>query len=461
MSFLDYIKNFLNLNKNGTQIIAKDLDKIYGNNDAFEVGLYHDKVPVSGKTVVIQINGVEYKRDTDDNGIAKLNIGLQPGKYYTTVSFAGDDIYKRCSGSAVVYVNPVLKASDLTMDYGNGKFEVKTVSSDGSALVNVPVTLSVNGKDYVRSSDGNGVASLKIGLNPGSYPIRISSVNVTGNKTITVKKLSTRMEGTDMVKAFSDKGTYQCAVYDRVGRVAGEVVISVNGKDYVRSADSEGLYKLNIGLQPGDYKIIANFNGDLTHVGSSVTNTIKVNADPEKPKCSNPYSSSPFHLTQGGGMLGQKTAYSCGPHSLMQAYYNLTGIDTSETELMRACGTTTAGTGHPGLQTGLAYLNKKYGTNITMEWKDFSDIGYTKLGELLCDSDSTIFWHELYRGQWGHYSLANKINTNTSLFNVLNSLGSRCSYPAYCGYQETRGFSTQKSYWGGISQPSICILRKR
>ena len=45
--------------------------------------------------------------------------------------------------------------------------------------------------------------------------------------------------------------------------------------------------------------------------------------------------------------------------------------------------------------------------------------------------------------------------------NILNSLGNKCSPPAYCGYQESRKFATQKSYWSGINQPSICILRKR
>ncbi|WP_299523216.1 hypothetical protein [uncultured Methanobrevibacter sp.] len=164
-----------------------------------------------------------------------------------------------------------------------------------------------------------------------------------------------------------------------------------------------------------------------------------------------------FLLRQGCGNLGQCTPYDCGPHALMQSYYNLTGINVSEKTLMSACGTTTAGTSHQGLATGLSWLNRKYGTKITMEWKNFSDIGWDGLDKLLNGKDTTIFWHELYRNKYGHYSLANRIGDN---LNVLNSLGNRCNYPAYCGYQETRSRNTQRSYWNGISQKSICILRR-
>lgn len=165
-----------------------------------------------------------------------------------------------------------------------------------------------------------------------------------------------------------------------------------------------------------------------------------------------------YLLTQGCNNLGQCNSYNCGPHSLMQGYYNLTGIHINELTLASACGTTTAGTSHQGLATGLAWLNKKYNTNITIEWKNFSDLGWTELQKLIDDPNTSVFWHELYRNKWGHYSFANHV---TGSLNVLNSLGSKCRSPAYCGYQERRSQSTQRSYWRGISQKSICILKRR
>ena len=51
-------------------------------------------------------------------------------------------------------------------------------------------------------------------------------------------------------------------------------------------------------------------------------------------------------------------------------------------------------------------------------------------------------------------------SVNGNNVTVLNSLGSRCSKPAYCGYIETRSKSNQLSYMRGISQPSVAILTK-
>ena len=172
-----------------------------------------------------------------------------------------------------------------------------------------------------------------------------------------------------------------------------------------------------------------------------------------KNKTPEPYKLYPYLTTQGGGKLGQKCGYSCGPHSLMQAIYRLTGIELSESELMAVCGTTSSGTGHDGLATGLAWLNRKYGYNLKMTWKNFSDIGWEELQRLM--NTGAVFFHLLYRNQWGHYEVA---RTNT--LEVLNSLGSYCSYPAYCGYIENRSRSTQQSYINGISQKSVCIITR-
>ena len=113
-----------------------------------------------------------------------------------------------------------------------------------------------------------------------------------------------------------------------------------------------------------------------------------------------------YLLKQGCNNLGQCNSYNCGPHSLMQGYYNLTGIKVDELTLAKNCGTTTAGTSHQGLATGLSYLNRKYGTNISMEWKNFSDLGWNGLNSLINGPDTVVFWHELYRNKWGHYSFA-------------------------------------------------------
>ena len=71
-----------------------------------------------------------------------------------------------------------------------------------------------------------------------------------------------------------------------------------------------------------------------------------------------------------------------------------------------------------------------------------------------------VIIHDLYRNKFGHYETLKTINLNKSNMIVLNSLGSKCGSPAFCGYLETRSMGNMSSYIGGISQKSICIITK-
>lgn len=465
MSFIDWIKQLITNDKREiTKIMGKDITKTIGATDKYCCAVYtQNKTLLKGVPVKLVVNGVEYSRATDDTGVACLNIGLGVGEYTLTATYEGDEQYTDATTTNLIKVAPVLTATDLSMSYHDGSsYKVTAKDSTGNPLANIPIILTVNGVSYKRITDTNGVASLTINLQAGTYPIKSECYGATINNTIKIAKATTRMEGTDINKTTSQTSTYQCAVYTpQNNRLTGTVDITVNGKTYTKTIDNEGLAKLNINLGVGEYPITSEYKGDNNYTSSKVTNKIKVTADPTPTptNCKNPYTSSPFHTTQAPGQLGQRTSTSCGPHSLMQCYYNLTNIDASETSLISACGCTSAGTSHQGLATGLAWLNKKYGTNVTMEWKDFNDLGWKKLGELLCDPNTTIFTHLLLKMKWGHYSVFNKLNTSSESLNILYSLGSRCG-TGYYGYQTSRSFSTQKQYMSGISQASICILRK-
>lgn len=354
--------------------------------------------------------------------------------------------------------NATLITTPLIKKYGDkDQFEVALYDGD-NPLVGKNVVIHVNNVDYPRITDNDGIARLNINLRPGEYDALISfkddEYNLVTAFTDIIVQSETRMEGTDVNKVFGDSTPYQCAVYDSFGRVAGTVVISVNGLNYNRTPDSSGLYKLNINLQPGTYKVTAKFLGDIVYKSSEVTNTIVIKEPPApEPEPEPSYALNPYITVSGGGQLGQVCGYSCGPHSLMQCIYRLTGVELSESTLMGVCGTTTSGTGHSGLETGLAWFNRKYGYNLKMTWKNFSDVGWDKLQDYI--DNGAVFFHLLYRNQWGHY----EVPKNNSLV-ILNSLGSYCNYPAYCGYLENRSRSTQQSYINGISQKSVCIITR-
>lgn len=354
--------------------------------------------------------------------------------------------------------NAKIIINNLEKSYGDTNPLEAALYSNGEPVSNKNLKFQVNGIEYSRVTDEKGIARLNINLGPGDYIALVSfsdeEYNSTNAYAMIIIKSDTRMEGTDIVKTASEKAVYQCAVYDVSNtRIRGTVTITVNGVPYVRTIGEDGLAKLNINLGKGEYILTAEYPGDAIHNPSQVTNKIIVNSDPKpepKPVPAKLYS---YITTPGGGKLGQKTGYSCGPHSLMQCIYRLTGIELSESELMAVCGTTRNGTSHQGLETGLAWFNRKYGYNLKMTWKNKSDLTWEEIQWYM--EHAAMLFHLCYKYKYGHYEIAE--NTNLK---VLNSLGNYCNYPAYCGYIENRSRATQEAYIAGISQKSVCIITR-
>lgn len=171
-------------------------------------------------------------------------------------------------------------------------------------------------------------------------------------------------------------------------------------------------------------------------------------------------SLNPYMTTQGCAGMGQCTGHNCGPNSLQQCIYRLTGIKVDESTLAGWAGTTTSGTDHPGLETAIAMFNKKYNKKVKITWKNFRDLGssesarWKQLQEYI--NKGAVFCHLLYRNRYGHYEVPKHVGDSN--LSILNSLGDKCTSSSYCGYVENRSKSEQRSYINGISQKSIAIL---
>jgi len=171
------------------------------------------------------------------------------------------------------------------------------------------------------------------------------------------------------------------------------------------------------------------------------------------------WTQSGIHTSQGPGYLGQINDHNCGPHSLMQAIFKITGIDMKEATLASWAGTTTSGTSHEGLEAALKKFNSNYGKKLTMTWYNFHDVTTKQIGEWMAGKNSAIFFHLLYRNKWGHYELPYKIVSGSSTLTIANSLGTKTSSGGFNGYFEERSWSDQKSYIAGISQKSVCVIK--
>ena len=135
----------------------------------------------AGEEVTFNIIGQIYKRTTDANGVARLNINLAPGDYVITAE------YNSFKVSNNIKVLPVLTASNLIKTYTEKKaFKVNVVDGHGNPVVNGTVSFNIIGVLYNRITDANGTASLNINLMPGEYIITSSYNGATTSNTITV-----------------------------------------------------------------------------------------------------------------------------------------------------------------------------------------------------------------------------------------------------------------------------------
>ena len=149
----------------------RDITKYYRNGTQYTVKVIGDdgKAVGAGVTVTFNINGVFYTRTTNESGIVKLNLNLQPGDYVITAE------YMNCKVSNNVKVLPVLSASDLSMKYRDGsKFTAKLVDGEGQAYAGQTVQFNINGVMYNRVTDSSGQAKLNINLMAGEYIITSS-----------------------------------------------------------------------------------------------------------------------------------------------------------------------------------------------------------------------------------------------------------------------------------------------
>ena len=154
---------------NGTKYVAKFLDS--------------DGNALANTTVKFNINGVFYTRVTDENGMASLNIRLDPKLYIITA-------YNPVTGEQranEVTVLPRIIAEDLSMKYLDGSsFNATLVDGQGKAVAGVNITFNVNGVFYHKTTDANGVARLNIRLMPGDYIITSTYDKCWASNKITI-----------------------------------------------------------------------------------------------------------------------------------------------------------------------------------------------------------------------------------------------------------------------------------
>ena len=257
----DVVKFF----RNGTQYCAKFLDGCGS--------------PLVNASVIFNINGVFYKKQTDDNGMAKLNINLRPGVYILTAMHPDGLMY-----GYNITVLSTIHGDDIVKFFRNGtQYCAEFLDGCGSPLVNASVTFNINGVFYKKQTDDNGMASLNINLFPGEYIL--TAIHLNGEEKANIIKVLTTISAEDISLIENKSGVFVLKTHDG----ARNVSITINGVEYIVQTDDGGVATLNVSLSKGNHAVLSkNLNS-----GEEIFNTIHVMEDPAFIKYYSIYGVSP------------------------------------------------------------------------------------------------------------------------------------------------------------------------
>ena len=254
--------------KTPTQLVSPTTVIYY--KGAFSITLKDaDGNPLVGKMVNFDINGGKFSARTNANGVASVALSLAPGKYTAKASFGGDDDYAAASNvSSTINILATIKSNDFTKYYkGSAQYTATFYTSEGKALANTNVKVTVNGKTYTGKTNSNGVASLPILLEPGTYKI-VSTDPVTGYQLTTTVKVLTTVYANDLSKVYTDGKKFVAKFLNANGQVLANknVKFKINGQTYTSKTNANGLASLSLtNLATGTYKIISYNIDGLTH----------------------------------------------------------------------------------------------------------------------------------------------------------------------------------------------------
>ena len=235
LSFLEG-NNLVKYYQNDSQYVFKVLNKSTGN-------------PLPNADVTLNINGVFYYKTTNNSGLAKLNINLNPGDYIITL------MYDNLAVSNNITVLSFLESSDLVKYYKNdSQYAVKVLDKKGNVLINKTVKMNINGVFYYRVTDNSGIAKLNINLNPGEYMLTTYYDNLEIGNKITVLS---RLFGSDIESTYGNAVDFSVNLLDSKGNPLANQLVSFNIAGHILTAytDDNGIATINLNNSAGNYII--------------------------------------------------------------------------------------------------------------------------------------------------------------------------------------------------------------
>ena len=204
------------------------------------------------------LESISYGDYEDNETIMASNIAGDSdilSAYSANVS-SGDEILSASSSK----VSTKLSVANTHYSKSATYFKVTLKDGSGNALANQKVSLKVNGKTYSATTNSKGVASVKTAaLAVGSYTVALtyggSSSYASSTLSKKVKVLSS-ISGKNMKKDYGYVSAFNVTFWKDYSALANtKVYLTIPGKTYTLTTDSNGVAHFNVNLAPGKYAV--------------------------------------------------------------------------------------------------------------------------------------------------------------------------------------------------------------
>jgi hypothetical protein len=270
----------LSINNPAIEIANNTVTKANDNVVASSITLFELE---SERGVLAPSNPIEIKDNDVADGVKAFDFeiaGLNDGSGINIPQ--GGSI--NTNGTTPVKVATTIVAKAMTTTTVNTKingknagknFSITLKDSKGNVLANKQVMISLNGKIYKRTTNANGVATVKIALSKkGTYPVVISFLGddkYNGSFVVTKVKVNpqkVKLTVTKKTYKASKKTKYLYATLKATNKKAikgKKLVFTVNGKKYTAKTNAKGIAKVKVKLsKKKTYKVTVKFAGDST-----------------------------------------------------------------------------------------------------------------------------------------------------------------------------------------------------
>ena len=287
------VSNTIVVNANSdTKLTTKDYVFNLNDDDTIQAKLTNKlNYGVSGEVIDLTIADKKYSVMTDDGGVANFYLNLSRGNYSLSFNHKANSIYGASSAKSTVETYDGVKVNIISSDatlFKGSYYEVKLYDENNNVFPNQTLYLKLGSKLYSNVTDEEGLASITINLNAGTYNINYYYLGndifvgcSNSSKLIVKPQIQTKLTVLAGSSFHKNSGvTYNIELRADNVLSGKEVIVKIGSKTYSQITDSNGIIHLDIDdLGERTYNVEYSFAGDKIYAPFKGSTTLSITSE--------------------------------------------------------------------------------------------------------------------------------------------------------------------------------------